>query len=867
MIPTGHSILARFCRLVVRASIRAPRATIGVSLSVAMISVVYAAAVLESRTQRDDLLSADKACQVRWKLYTDRFGPDDDLVIVVQCPGRCARRREVCDRIAHELSKQPELFDRILHRIDPANLKAKALHLIPQAELDRIDRFTSRSAALFGTESATAWALLTPATMLAHLSASSDEHDTANAQSLKDWIIATLTADDPEIVPWPAFLDIAEIDRRFMPRDISTPDDALSMVLARPHASNATSVARSIVATIAEEFPDVTIGVTGLPALEADEMVASERDSSTAAASAFAGVAVLYFIVYRRLRTPLLTLSTLAIGTACALGWATLTVGHLNILSAAFAVMIIGLGDYGVLFVAHVDPIRGRGIDSHAALIMAAETVGPSILVAAATASLAFFSTILADFLAVAELGWIAGCGLLFCALACLTWLPALMAIRGTTAAMPSTTSLPAEIPARSRPPMRTLAVSSLVVAVAAMLAIMIEYDSNLLHLQATDTESVHWEHALIDHTAGLTWDAISLAHSPEEAIALRDRYAALPGVGQVVTAADMMPSPNPHRLRQIKSIHTRLADLPSVIIQPSESTWEADLHSLAALGIKLPVRADATSHAMLVARDLRLQQMLRNQVFRLLRKIQSLADPIPPTLSDIPQAVRERFVADGVWIVRAYAAESLWNVDALRRFTMAVQSIDPNATGKVFRTLEGLDAMRNGFLRAGLAALVVIIVVLWIDFRSLFDVCCGVVPLVVGMIATLAGLAITGTPLNPANFIALPLIIGVGLDNAVHVLHDARANSTVGHGRLSPATIRGIIVASLTTVIGFGTLMLARHRGMASLGLTLALGVSACTAASLTILPALLALRPSIRQFSLISAFQRRSSLSSSNR
>src|SRR5439155_6958087 len=124
---------------------------------------------------------------------------------------------------------------------------------------------------------------------------------------------------------------------------------------------------------------------------------------------------------------PLLTVTTLLVGTAWAMGWLTLTVGHLNILSATFAVMLIGMGDYGVLWVMRYEQARRRGMDVRTALLHTTTHVAVGNLTAAATLALAFFAAMLADFQAVAELGWIAGCGVLLCALACFTVLPALL--------------------------------------------------------------------------------------------------------------------------------------------------------------------------------------------------------------------------------------------------------------------------------------------------------------------------------------------------------------------------------------------------------------------------------------------------------
>src|SRR5438445_7783906 len=158
-------------------------------------------------------------------------------------------------------------------------------------------------------------------------------------------------------------------------------------------------------------------------------MVAAQSDTHVASILAIVGVTILFFIVYRSLYYPLLTVGTLLIGTSWALGWTALTVGHLNILSATFAVMLIGMGDYGVLWVMRYEHERKWGADVRSALLHTTTHVAIGNLTAATTLALAFFAAMLADFRAVAELGWIAGCGVLLCALACFTVLPALLMV------------------------------------------------------------------------------------------------------------------------------------------------------------------------------------------------------------------------------------------------------------------------------------------------------------------------------------------------------------------------------------------------------------------------------------------------------
>lgn len=648
------------------------------------------------------------------------------------------------------------------------------------------------------------------------------------------------------------------------PQYVFTPDGSLALLTCRPKkaaqsftpAKEANAAMRAILADAGARHPKVALGLTGLPVLETDEMVMSDADSVRASWLALAGVAVLYFVVYRGFRYPLLTVGTLLVGTVWALGWAALTVGHLNILSATFAVMLIGLGDYGVLWVAQYDEQRKHGASTADVLRYTAGHAGPSVIVAAVGTALAFFATTFADFKAVAELGWIAGFGVLFCALACLTVLPALLVLwqKPLAASRELALAKPQAAFALASRPKLVLAGGAVLLLVCACTAGRVGYDHNLLNLQARGTDSVAWEHKLIDRAAGATWDAMSLARSREEALALKAKYEALPGVAKVVEVASLVPDQQDRKLPAVAAIHARLAHLPPKdrlpVGNPSDPGAVRELAQLVAtraggdtalsLGALDLMRACDSPLAAerLRAFDRRLAADLADQ----LHALKAVSRPAPITLADVPAELRERFVgANGEYLVRAFAKASLWDFTALREFTAAAQAVDPEATGKSFRTLEGLRQMKIGFEWAGAYALAAIVLVLVLDFRRVGGLLLGLFPLAAGGALTLGLMALCGLALNPANMVALPLIVGVGVDNGVHVLHDHRSRDRRRAYRLGAATGRGVLVAGLTTVLGFGAMMTARHAGMASLGLTLALGVSCCMFAALVLLPALL--------------------------
>lgn len=869
---------------------------------------------LTYHTQRNDLLSPDKPCQQRWQKYIDAFGDDDEMVVVIEGNNR-ERMIAAIDAVAEQVKKRPDLFDRVFYRVDLRPISDRAILHLPPDQLNAICNRLDQMEPLLGPVAPMAWRMLSIQSLLASgevvlktqaagrpLSAAdldlmaqlpyvmSSAADTLrNPKAYRDpWNVAstdsTSTMDSASQAKKSEGLDSAEA--LFKPQYFFIPDGSLAMFTCRPKktadsftpAKEANAVLRGILASVGPNFSELSLGLTGLPVLESDEMALSDIDSTRSSWMALLGVAVLYFAVYRGFRYPPLTISTLVIGTLWALGWATITVGHLNILSATFAVMLIGLGDYGVLWVAQYDRARQKGESVHEALMHTAAHAGPSILTAAATTGLAFFAVMLADFKAVAELGWIAGSGILLCAASCILLMPAMLVIvegkqgrepsYGQTLTFgsvdadesrPNTIPFPkAWAPGLVKRPHLALGMGAVVLIACAAFATRLSFDQNLLHLQVRGLDSVEWEHKLLDRAAGATWDTLSIAHSREEALALKAKYESIPEVSRVIEIASLVPENQSTKLPIVQRIHDRLAGLPPTDNLPVTLGSDAlAVKELAATIARLAERGSslAQSAADLVAAidhspetAMRLREFDRHLVADLsseLHQLKAVSQPKAISFDDVPVELRERYIgAHGEYLVRAFARDSLWEYDALQRFTTAATEVDTEATGKAFRTLEGLRQMKLGFEKAALYALAAIVIVLIFDQRRLQEIALGLFPLAFGASLTLGVMGLCGIPLNPANMIALPLIVGVGVDNGVHVMHDYRARPPGVAYRLGSATGRGVFIARLTTVIGFGTLIPARHQGMSSLGLVLTLGVVSCMTASLIFLPALLRVR-----------------------
>jgi preprotein translocase subunit SecF len=407
-----------------------------------------------------------------------------------------------------------------------------------------------------------------------------------------------------------------------------------------------------------------------------------------------------------------------------------------------------------------------------------------------------------------------------------------------------------------------------MVLATGLMLAIglgtcaaSVRYDHNLLHLQAQGLESVQWEMTLIEHTAGASWHALSYRPSAGEALALSERYKRLPEVSQVIEVASLVPPDQEQKVPLVADIGKRLHKLPQrggaiPHGRPDVAGLRGDLgalmqglsalsgqtrmpdgleHALAELGKQL-LRTPTDSAKRLQVFDQRLAEDLAENLHRL----RDVATAQCITLADLPPGLRERYVGkNGAWLLRVFAHDDLWDYEPLEHFTKKIHEVDPEATGKPFSTVEGLKAMKNGLERAGLYAFGVIVLVLWLDFRGLRNTLLALMPLVLGVLLSLGMLALVGWPLNPANMIAFPLILGVGVDNGVHVLHDHLQRRREGRDGVSRAIGRGVLVKALTTMIGFGALMISTERGLVGLGFILTLGVGCSMLSALVLLPA----------------------------
>lgn len=614
---------------------------------------------------------------------------------------------------------------------------------------------------------------------------------------------------------------------------------------------------RSILASVQENHPGVTLQLTGLPVMENDEMRSSQNAMNWATWLSVLGVALLYIYFFRELRHPILAIIALFIGIGWSMAYITFFVGHLNILSMAFAVILIGLGiDFGIHFTSRYLTCRAEGDDTKTALVRTGKEIGPGILTGALTTAAAFFMAGMTEFTGIAELGIIAGGGVLCCCLAALTVLPILIYMVDK--------KRPQE---KFKPPRKSVffqgnpqivfLLSVLIIGAAACGLPKLYYDYNLLNLQPKGLESVALEMRLIEESKQSCWFAISMSDNEE---ILRDRiekFSALPSVDHVEQLVTLISDENP----LVRQIHEVLTKTPSDVHQRPVLTKEdarklyqcLEMARLCLTGkaefMSYYERIEALQKQLLgmrlteyFSRMTQYQESLARDLLAKLNKLEKMSSPEPPNLSDLPKAYVDRMRAeDGTFLLKIYAKGDLWDMENLETFVQEVRSVDPKVTGNPLQTYECSLQMKKGYQDAACYALGIVFVLLMLDLRSFADTLFAMFPVVLGIICTFGIMGYFNIPLNAANLIVLPLILGIGIDDGVHIMHDFHNSYSGGTYRISSSTSMSVILTSLTTILSFGTLMLAEHRGLQSLGMVLAIGTTCCWLTSLLVLPAML--------------------------
>jgi len=651
---------------------------------------------------------------------------------------------------------------------------------------------------------------------------------------------------------------------------------------ARDEANQSKAIRRlrQLVEATRTEVPGVNAGVTGEPVLSHDEMRQAELDTSRASVAALVIVALTFIFCYNQIRRPLMATACLIVGIGYTLGFATLTVGHLNILTITFVPILIGMAiDFGVHLIARYEEELRQGRNERTAIVKALVITGTGILTSGLTTAVAFLAMMLTGFKGIREMGMISGGGLLVCLVPMMTMLPALLIIRRGSA--------PLRIAPSARRawhyqreqfeqlwlnrPRLVIWVGATLTALACAFTGRLTFDYNPLHLQSQSLPAVVYEQRLINVASNSILSCAMTANSLEQAIDLEKRIRRLRSVAEVHSIAPMLAGNQERKLslvRQITeaagAIHFAPMDREPVDVEVLDKTLQnfgrAVVGAVQYTGTNMNEELKSQLYTLREAvgrwrasiatgpRDQNAlqatlyQQALFNDLDSTLTALKQQEFREPLRAEDLPPGVRSRFIGrTGKILLQIYPRGNVWEHEAQEVFVRELRSINPAVTGSPVRFYENTTRLKSSFQMAAGYAVAAIAIMLLIHFRNGACVLLALLPVGVGIVWTFGLMVLFGMKFNPANVIAPTLLIGIGVANGIHILN--RFIEEKHPSILGKSTGKAVLVSALTTATGFGSLMLAKHAGIASLGSVMAMGTALCMLASVTVLPALLIL------------------------
>jgi hopanoid biosynthesis associated RND transporter like protein HpnN len=636
-----------------------------------------------------------------------------------------------------------------------------------------------------------------------------------------------------------------------------------------------------LIAETKAEVPGVNVGLTGESVLDYDQMAQSQEDTTLASILSLVICSFLFIYGYNETGRPVKALICLIFGLVYTLAFATLTIGHLNVLTITFLPMLIGLAiDFGIHLITRYEEELRHGKTTHDAMRKALMFTGQGIFMGALTTAGAFLAMAFTNFKGIREMGIICGGGLMICLVPMLTILPVLL-LRGRQNVIDHKTS---EDERRAQIEnvwlKRPVWVTVVILAVSVLAATQwhkVNFDYDLLDLQSQNLPSVVYAKKLSSDKS-LLYVAV-VADNVDEAVALEKQMRALTNIVEdVESTAGYLHQQQGEKLKIISEIKETVAPLQFSPPDPQPVDIDALSSTLYSFyGYLGSARADVgNSDPELAGQFLALQNTVlslrkamlagdetalsehadklaefQQGLFEALRgtfvALQNQDDRAPLRVEDLPPALRDRFVGlHGKFLLQVFPKKDVWQranqqqfVETLRRALDPHDTNRPIITGTPVQLFEYESLLKDSYITAAWYSLAAIALIVFFHFRSLLAVILALIPVGLGTLWLAGLMGWFDMPFNPANIMTLPLVIGIGVTNGIHILNRFAEEGTPGI--LARSTGKAVLVSGLTAIAGFGSLIIAKHHGIHSLGVIMAIGIATCMVAGLTFVPALL--------------------------
>ncbi|HFC05497.1 MAG TPA: hypothetical protein ENJ55_07300 [Rhizobiales bacterium] len=833
-------------------------------LTAAMISLVLAYTSLTINTDPGKMISSDLPFRKAFMDFTQAFPTSDNNFIVVVEGKDSDETREASRSLVESFKVRKDLFSDVYAPGLGKFFDRYGILYLPESEINDIVDKTSKSGALLKilSSSPNLAGLSQMLNQLVPAIAAGQAPDAVggflaefkktvtarikNRSRLLDWSATVTGKIGHEPTRWfisvKPVLDFSQID----PTEASL--EEARRIIADPEVTRSGAI---------------KISLTGEAALNGEEFQSVTQGAALAGMVSFVLVTIVIWLGMPVTRLIVPALSLLVLGFMVNIGFATLAVGSLNMISVAFAGLFIGLGvDYAIHMVLRYWEERVRGRDNLPAIAAGAHHAGPALALCTLTTALAFLAFVPSDFVGMAQLGIIAAGGIVIAMIAAFTLIPAVLARMNIT---PKQKHLGhhAVLPKPVWQHLRLgTTVFTLLVAVAAILLLPdVRFDGDPVNLKDPKSPSVVAFKKILKSEPGEAYAAQIIVANAETAENLVPKLQQLPSVKSVRWVDSFLPArqdvnlaklhsprgiipPQPQeppvlnaneRRKAIGNIKKALLKIETMAGISGKLRHEAVTLRRALLALDIPKPASDQSLEML-ERDVFLQ--LPSLLQRL--ALMSITDPLSVETIDIDIA-RRYVTGDGRWRLEVIPRGDMRNEKALRAFVNDVRKLAPNVTGTPVEITGAADVVASAMRLASIIAFGLVLLVLIPILRSPVSIFLVLAPLMLSALLLIAYTVIFKAPFNFANVIVLPLLLGLGVDSAIHYVMRAREDGAKRQV-VDTTTPRAVLISALTTIGSFGTLWLSPHRGTSSMGELLTIAIIITLITTLVVLPQFIA-------------------------
>jgi predicted RND superfamily exporter protein len=646
-----------------------------------------------------------------------------------------------------------------------------------------------------------------------------------------------------------------------------------------------------------KKYPDVKAGLGGSMALGRDEMEYTEKSLAYTSLIALVLILVLLIVSFRMLAAPVLALLNLIVGLIWALGAAFILLGKLNMYTQMMGVILIGLGiDFSIHLIAVFTEYRSLGNSIADSVKGAFDKTGRGILTGAFTTSAVFFTLMISRTRGMSHMGLATGVGLLTVLCSTFFMLPSLLVLRERRIEKRRAKGkikkefVKKDISFKflgnltnlfSKRYVVTIIFCIIATALFIYNALNIKFDHNYMNMEPEGLESIELMDKIVDEF-DLSMDyALILAGSLEESRELVEKAKEKSSVARVEDISAYLPVKEDQIKRKPYIEEVKKTILASRIQRTfgDGDYWKLkeelkrlemnlmEIQDMAFIGgqdkvdnkcSRIVGNPDKPETKNRIAQLVELMDKNRSKAMTGLAGFQDVTAPYfresvfsmcntsPIELEDLPEDILDRYANKdrNLFMVTIYPNGNLWEEKGLLyKFSGQMWEVSDRATGMAPIMVAMIDIFGKDGRNAVILAVIVIFIILMIDYGKVTHVLLAMVPLIAGMFWMVGIMKVSGLMITIMNIMALPLIVGIGIDDGVHLLHRWRIEGKGQIPRIYASTGRAILLTSLTTMLAFGSLMFSLYRGFASLGIAMFIGVGACFLTSVFVLAGVLGL------------------------